>query len=560
MSEPLNVADLERLAESSLEPGAFGYFAGGAGDERCLRENVEAWRRLRLRPRVLVDVGGVTADTTVLGAPVSMPLLVAPTAFHRMVHPDGEPATARAAAAAGTIMCLSTLATAGPEEVAAAAPGAPRWLQLYVFRERHVTRNLVDQAVEHGFEAIVLTVDAPWFGRRERDLRTGFRIPEDVLVPSVAAAMGTWTGATPLDALSRSRRVSEPLNVADFERLAEERLEPGAFGYYAGGAGDELALAGNVEAWRALRLRPRVLVDVGGRLDGDDGARHAGLDAAPRRADRDPAARASGRRAGDGPGGRRGRDDHVPLDARHRDTRRGRGGGPGRAALVPALRLPRPRRHARRSSSRRSSTATARSCSPSTRRGSGAASATCAPASGSRRRSSCRASPPRSGTWKGATPLELLGAIDPTLSWGDLDELRGRVAASRRPEGDPDRRGRACSPASTAPTRSSSRTTAAASSTPSRRRPSCCPEIVEAVAGRIEVYVDGGIRRGSDVVKALALGARAVLVGRAPLWGLAYDGEAGARRVLELLRDEIELALALCGCASPEAVTPRAPH
>ena len=143
MQDALNVADFERLAEAALEPGAHGYFAGGAGDERCLRENVEAWRGFRLRPRVLVDVSGTSAATTVLGTPVSMPLLVAPTAFHRMVHPDGEPATARAAAAAGTIMCLSTLATSGPAEVAAAAPDAPRWFQLYVFREREVTRGLV---------------------------------------------------------------------------------------------------------------------------------------------------------------------------------------------------------------------------------------------------------------------------------------------------------------------------------------------------------------------------------------------------------------------------------
>ena len=121
--EPVCVADFERLAESRLEPGAFGFYAGGAGDERALTGNVAAWERLRLRPRVLVDVSEVTTATTVLGTPVSMPLLVAPTAFQRVAHPDGEPGMARAAAAAGTLMCLSTMATATPEEVAAAAPG-----------------------------------------------------------------------------------------------------------------------------------------------------------------------------------------------------------------------------------------------------------------------------------------------------------------------------------------------------------------------------------------------------------------------------------------------------
>ena len=183
MSEPLTVSDYERLAEGILEEGALGYFAGGACDERTLRENVEAWRRYRLRPRVLVDVEGTTAATTVLGTEVSMPVIVAPTAFHRMAHPDGEPGTARAAAAAGTIMCLSTIATSTPAEVAAAAPDAPRWFQLYVFRDRGVTSALVDQAVESGYGAIVLTVDAPRLGRRERDLRTGFRVPEDVARP-----------------------------------------------------------------------------------------------------------------------------------------------------------------------------------------------------------------------------------------------------------------------------------------------------------------------------------------------------------------------------------------
>ena len=199
-----------------LEPGAFGYYAGGAGDERALAGNVEAWRALHLRPRVLVDVSEVSTATTVLGTPVSMPLLVAPTAIQRLAHPDGEPGMARAAAAAGTIMCLSTLATATPAEVAAAAPGAPRWFQLYVFRDRGVTRSFVEQAVEHGYGAIVLTVDAPRLGRRERDLRTGFRVPEEIVVPSMAA-VGGWERRDaaraarrdrPLAHLGRSRRAA----------------------------------------------------------------------------------------------------------------------------------------------------------------------------------------------------------------------------------------------------------------------------------------------------------------------------------------------------------------
>src|SRR5215212_3898421 len=120
---PLNVAEYERIFEETLDAGAFGYFTGGADDEHTLRDNVAAFERWKLRPRMLVDVSGATIETTVLGAPVSMPLLISPTAFQRLAHPDGEPATARAAAAAGTVMTLSTIATTGPAEIAAAAPG-----------------------------------------------------------------------------------------------------------------------------------------------------------------------------------------------------------------------------------------------------------------------------------------------------------------------------------------------------------------------------------------------------------------------------------------------------
>lgn len=349
--DPVCVADFERLAESRLEPGAFGYYAGGAGDERALAGNVAAWERLRLRPRVLVDVAEVTTETTVLGTPVSMPLLVAPIAIQRLAQPDGEPGMAKAAAAAGTLMCLSTLATATPEEVAAAAPGAPRWFQLYVFRDRGVTRAFVEQAAEHGYGAIVLTVDAPRLGRRERDLRTGFRVPEEITVPSMAAL---------------------------------HSLE---------------------------------------------------------------------------------------------------GGG-----------------------------------------------------------------------WEGATPLELLAAIDPSLTWNDLEELRSLSSLPLVLKGiqTAEDAELACTHGVDAIVVSNHGGRQLDAVAPTAE---LLPEVVGAVAGRMEVYVDGGVRRGSDVVKALALGARAVLAGRAPLWGLACEGEAGATRVLQLLRDEIELALALCGCTAPGSVT-----
>src|SRR5262249_54662105 len=154
--EPLNVWEYERAAAELLEPGADGYFVGGAGDEVTLAENVAAYRRLTLRPRVLVDVADPSTATTVLGRDVSLPVLVAPVAYQRVAHPDGEVATARAAAAVGTIMCLSTFATATFADVAAA--GGPRWFQLYVPRDPGVGAETIAAAAAHGFEALVVTV------------------------------------------------------------------------------------------------------------------------------------------------------------------------------------------------------------------------------------------------------------------------------------------------------------------------------------------------------------------------------------------------------------------
>ena len=344
---PINVADFERVAAERLHAGPLGYFAGGAGDEITLRENVEAYRRWRLRYRVLVDVGETTTATTVLGGEVSMPILVAPVAFQALAHPDGEAGMARAAAGAGTLMTLSTIASARPAEVAAAAPGGRRWYQLYCFRDRAVTDALVAEAVDSGYEAIVLTVDAPRAGKRERDLRTGFTVPPEVNVPSVAAAVG---GDKPIGISEVFDLVDPTLTWADLERLASNCDLP---------------------------------VLVKGIVRGDD----------------------------------------AELAVEH-----------GAAGIV----------------------------------------------------------------------VSNHGGRQLDASVATVDALA---------------------------------------------------EVAEAVAGRCELVVDGGIRRGTDVVVALALGATAVQVGRPALWGLTVDGEAGARRVLELLREELELALTLLGCRSPAEVT-----
>jgi len=339
-AEPVNIADLERLAADRLDPGAHGYFAGGAGDERTLRRNRAAFEQWELRPRVLVDVAEVSTTIELLGMALAEPFLVAPVALQRLAHPDGEPGMARAAAAHGVGFCLSTVATSRPSEIGEAAPDGHRLLQLYCFRDRGVTRTLLEEAAEAGFEAVLLTVDAPFAGRRERDLRTGFQVPADLRTPAIDAAAG--------------RR---DLTIAEVFALVDPSLD-----------------------WDGLE---QVIADselpvlVKGLVRGDD----------------------------------------AELAVEH-----------GAAGVVVS-------NHGGR---------------------------------------------------------QLDGAI------ATIDAL---------------------------------------------------PEVVDAIGGRVPVLVDGGIRRGSEIAVALALGADAVLVGRAPLWGLAVDGEAGAGLALEILARELRLALALLGCA-----------
>ena len=344
MEQLLTLDDAERLAEQLVPPEAWGYIAGGAGDERTLRWNREAFSRLRLRYRVLVDVSEVSTETTVLGTPDSMPVLVAPMAFQQIAHEEHELGTARGAAAAGTIMCLSTLAAATPADVAAAAPGGPRWLQIYVFKDRGVSDEIVAQALEAGFSGLVLTADLPVVGIRDREHRTGWSTPD---------------GDTPAFVAARSRATEGDEGL----RLLDAGVE---WPYVA-----------------ELRERYGVPVIVKGLVTAED----------------------------------------ARLACEH-----------GAAAVVVS-------NHGGR---------------------------------------------------------QLDGAI------AALDAL---------------------------------------------------PEVVEAVDGRAEVYVDGGVRRGSDVVTALALGAQAVLVGRPVLYGLVFGGAKGVEQVLTILRDEVENALALLGCRSPAEVT-----
>src|SRR5918998_5425862 len=180
----VTLADFERTARERLSPHAYDYYVGGAGDEVTLRENRDAWSRVALFPRVLVDVSSRDLATTVLGRRVAFPVLLAPAAYQRLAHPDGECATARAAHAVGTVMTLSTLSNASIEEVRAASTG-PLWFQLYCYKDRGLTEALVQRAEAAGYEALVLTVDTPLLGRRERDVRNRFRLPEGMRMGNV---------------------------------------------------------------------------------------------------------------------------------------------------------------------------------------------------------------------------------------------------------------------------------------------------------------------------------------------------------------------------------------
>ncbi|MCW3015332.1 MAG: alpha-hydroxy-acid oxidizing enzyme [Solirubrobacterales bacterium] len=165
--------DLQVKARATLPRPVYDYFAGGAGDERTLAENDAAWRALWLVPRVLTGVAVADPSVELFGRRLRAPLLLAPVAALRLLHPDGEVACARAAADAGTVFCLSTRATADLAEVAAAAPDAPRWFQLYMGPDRGTVAEMLRRAREHGYEQIVLTVDLPVAGRRDREDRHG---------------------------------------------------------------------------------------------------------------------------------------------------------------------------------------------------------------------------------------------------------------------------------------------------------------------------------------------------------------------------------------------------
>ncbi|MGB3532753.1 MAG: alpha-hydroxy acid oxidase [Microcoleaceae cyanobacterium] len=352
MNVPINLLEYEAIAGQNLSKMAYDYYVSGAWDEVTLQDNRAAYQRYKLRPKMLRDVSQRRLNTTILGCDLAMPILVAPMAFQCLAHPDGEIATAKATDGMGIAMVLSTLATCPLEQVAEVRSNTSSWFQLYIHRDRGITKTLVQRAEAAGYQALCLTVDTPVLGRRERDKRNQFTLP------------------TGMD-------LANLVSMADLT-IPEIEGESGLFAYILEQIDPSITWK-DIEWLQSLTKLPIV---VKGILRGDDAIKA------------------------------------VEYGAR---------------AIIVS-------NHGGR---------------------------------------------------------QLDGAV------ATIDALS---------------------------------------------------EVVTAVDNKVEVLVDGGIRRGTDVLKALSLGAKAVLVGRPILWGLAVGGEAGVGHILELLRDELDVAMALSGCATVQDI------
>jgi isopentenyl diphosphate isomerase/L-lactate dehydrogenase-like FMN-dependent dehydrogenase len=341
--------EFEAFARLAMAPDAFDYVAGGSWDEETLAENDAAWHRYRLRPRVLVDVSSVDTSAQLLGKRSAMPVAIAPMAVHALAHPDGEMATARAASDAGIPFTHSTTSSRSIEEVAAAAPDGRRWFQLYLQRDRGRTRELVERAAAAGYEALLLTVDLPRLGYRERDRRSGFELPP----------LGNFSPTAPATHAAGA-------HAAGFEMLDDQQE--------VGLTWDDV---GAIRSWSNMAFVLKGIL--------------------------------------------------TEEDARI------------------------------------------------------------------------------------AVEHEVAAVVVSNHGARQLDRVAAAIDVLER--------------------------------------------IADAVAGRTELWVDGGVRRGLDLLIARALGARGVLIGRPILWALATDGEAGVARALEILREEFEVALTLLGTPTPDAIT-----
>jgi 4-hydroxymandelate oxidase len=351
----VNLAEYECRAREIAEGSTLDYYDGGANDEITLRENVAAFSRISLYPRVFRGVGERDTHTTILGVPTSTPVIVAPIALLGMLHPEGEVPVVRAASNAGSIVTMSTVSVT-PIEDAVAAATVPVWFQLYVYKDRSASEALVRRVEAAGCTALQLTADTPVLGRRERDIRNNLSLPENLWAPNLTA-----DGTLPSPGSSAGNR-------SPFAATIDALFDPN--------------LTWDDIAWLTSVSNLPVLVK--GVVRADDAKR--------------------------------------AVDA-------------------------------------------------------GAA-----------------------------------GVIVSNHGGRQFDTAPAAIDAVSR--------------------------------------------VADAVGDRAEVIVDGGIRRGTDIVKAIAMGARAVQIGRPIVWGLVVDGEDGVRDVLRLLHDELDIALALAGCASIDEVSP----
>jgi isopentenyl diphosphate isomerase/L-lactate dehydrogenase-like FMN-dependent dehydrogenase len=344
LAAPLKLDDFEPAARAVLPQGIYDYIAGGSEDEAALRGNREAFARYRFRFRILASTDRPELSGELLGQHFAMPVHLAPTAIQRMAHPDGEAAAYRGAADAGVAYCLSTLSSVSIEDVAAAASGV-RWFQLYMHPERAVTAAFVERAVDAGYSAIILTVDLPKTGRRERDIHNGFSLPEGLSYANLDGRRSKATAEGP-DPFAQN------VNAHTHPALGWDDLE-----------------------WLVAKTSLPVILKGVVRPDDAHRAVEAGV--------------------------------HGLIVSNH-----------------------------------------------------------------------------------GGRQLDYAIASIDALS-----------------------------------------------------------EVVAAVGGRVPVLVDGGIRRGTDVLKALCLGASGVLIGRPYLWALAVGGADGVRRMLAMLREEIEVSMSLLGAS-----------
>ena len=345
---PVEIADYIRLAREHLSPLAWEYISGGAGDESTLRWNEDAYQKIRLRPRNLIDVSRIDTRLSLFGHELESPILLAPLAYQRLAHPDGELATLKGAEAAGATILLSTFSTVALEEIAAAAT-KPHWFQLYVQPDREFTRELVRRAEAAGFKALVVTVDTPVLGPRYRELRHKFSLPEGLVRANLKGLHTATGGHRPTERDIYSATLDPKLTWKDITWL------------------------------RSLTKLPVILKGI---MNAGDAGRSVDEGAA--------------------------------------------------------------------------------------------------------------------------------GVIVSNHGGRNLDTVPATIDA--------------------------------------------LPEVIAKVSGRVPVLVDGGIRRGIDVVKALGLGASAVLIGRPYVCGLAVAGPEGVARVINILRREFEMAMALTGKTSIAAI------